>query len=148
MCVFFWCHLLKSHIYIYIILYILYIPYYQFAPENRPNPAHPKGSRIIFQASIFRCENAVSFREGYSSSIMEVGSCFPLRLVSFRIGVIFYRTMGGRAIFVNQLILSVALETVTDFLDKDWFGMLNFWGVHFVCLQSMYSDMLLSEGSS
>ena len=79
---------------------------------------------------------------------MEVGNYFPLRLVSFRIGVIFYRTMGGREIFVNQLILSVALEMVTDFLDKDGFGMLNFWGVHFVCLQSMYSDMLLSEGSS
>ena len=38
-----------------------------FAPENRPFNA-PIGSRIVFQASILRGENAVSFREGMPSS--------------------------------------------------------------------------------
>ena len=34
----------------------------QFAPENRPS----QKEMIVFQPSIFRCELAVSFREGKS----------------------------------------------------------------------------------
>ena len=43
----------------------------KFAPENRPK--RPKKETIVFQATIFRCELAVSFREGADSGEILLG---------------------------------------------------------------------------